>query len=179
MHGSWAAAAEAASLSGCAGQQSDNGWRGLVEPAVPLGFVNVVRGGWRGSSAFISTFRDTHSSSRWSWPGSLLPHSCYVWSLFPHRSPTPLNASLFCFRSACFFPFLFFLTAPSTCLNKPNGYNSFFTEVCLFIFVLLWTTRTACVETWEVHTDERLVCVREQRELYEWRHVCVCVFRMQ
>lgn len=61
---SWAAATETMNLFGCAGQQSDNGWRGLLEPAVPLGFVNAVRGGWRGSSAFISTFRDAHSC----WP---------------------------------------------------------------------------------------------------------------
>lgn len=60
---SWTAATETVNLFGCAGQQSDNGWRGLLEPAIPLGFVNAVRGGWRGSSAFISTFRDTHS--RW------------------------------------------------------------------------------------------------------------------
>lgn len=80
-HGDQAAAAEAASLSGCAGQQSDNGWRGLVEPAVPLGFVNVVRGGWRGSSAFISTFRDTHSSY-WTWPASLLPPSLVMCDCF-------------------------------------------------------------------------------------------------
>lgn len=64
MYDSRAAATEAVSLFGCAGQQSDNGWRGLLEPAVPLGFVNAVRGGWRGSSAFISTFRDVHSC----WP---------------------------------------------------------------------------------------------------------------
>lgn len=64
VYDSWAAATETVSLFGCAGQQSDNGWRGLLEPAVPLGFVNAVRGGWRGSSAFISTFRDAHSC----WP---------------------------------------------------------------------------------------------------------------
>ncbi len=64
VYDSRAAATEAMSLFGCAGQQSDNGWRGLLEPAVPLGFVNAVRGGWRGSSAFISTFRDAHSC----WP---------------------------------------------------------------------------------------------------------------
>lgn len=64
VYDSWAAAAETVNLFGCAGQPSDNGWRGLVEPAVPLGFVNAVRGGWRGSSAFISTFRDAHSC----WP---------------------------------------------------------------------------------------------------------------
>jgi len=63
VYDSWAAASETWSLFGCAGQQSDNGWRGLLEPAVPLGFVNAVRGGWRGSSAFISTFRDAHSCS--------------------------------------------------------------------------------------------------------------------
>lgn len=63
VYDNWAAATETVSLFGCAGQQSDNGWRGLVEPAVPLGFVNAVRGGWRGSSAFVSTFRDAHSFS--------------------------------------------------------------------------------------------------------------------
>lgn len=63
VYDSWTAATETVNLFGCAGQQSDNGWRGLLEPAIPLGFVNAVRGGWRGSSAFISTFRDTHS--RW------------------------------------------------------------------------------------------------------------------
>lgn len=67
VYDSWAAATETVSLFGCAGQQSDNGWRGLLEPAVPLGFVNAVRGGWCGSSAFISTFRDTHSC----WPVDL------------------------------------------------------------------------------------------------------------
>lgn len=64
VYDSWAAATETVNLFGCAGQQSDNGWRGFLEPAVPLGSVNAVRGGWRGSSAFIFTFREAHSC----WP---------------------------------------------------------------------------------------------------------------
>ena len=61
VYDSWAAPTKTMNLFGCTGQQSDNGWRSFLEPAVPLGFVNAVRGGWRGSSSFISTFRDVHS----------------------------------------------------------------------------------------------------------------------
>lgn len=81
VYDSWAATSETVSLFGCAGQQSDNGWRSLVEPAVPLGFLNAVRGGWRGSSAIISTFRDTHScrSVELAYLSPLLsPLSCFL-----------------------------------------------------------------------------------------------------
>lgn len=67
------------SLCGCVGQQSDNGWRGLLEPDVPLDIVNAVRGGWRGSSAFISTFRDAHS--RRSLHSAHLPPYCVALGL--------------------------------------------------------------------------------------------------
>lgn len=100
-----AATSEPASLFGCAGQQSDNGWRSLVEPAVPLGFLNAVRGGWRGSSAFISTFRDTHSCR----PEELDCLSPLLFSavLFFFHSPLPLALNP-CFSIISCFSIFFF-----------------------------------------------------------------------
>lgn len=99
MYDSWAAASETVNLFGCAGQQSDNGWWGLVEPVLPLGFVNVVRRGWRGSSAFISTFRDTQSC----WP----VESAYLFISLP-----PLPSFLLLTSSYIFVFLIHFLFSP-------------------------------------------------------------------
>lgn len=123
VYDSWAAATQTLSLFGCAGQQSDNGWRGLSEPAVPLGFVNAVRGGWRGSSAFISTFRDAHSS------GWLLQ------PISPSLSPHIVSVSA--------VNFLLSLSADQ-CLLSPFFSQSF----CLFLafvsFSVLWVDHGLC-----------------------------------
>lgn len=100
VYDSWVAATQTLSLFGCAGQQSDNGWRGLSEPAVPLGFVNAVRGGWRGSSAFISTFRDAHSC--WLVASTNLPVSLSLFLPIVSVSAVNFLLSLSADQSVCF-----------------------------------------------------------------------------
>lgn len=129
-----AATSEPASLFGCAGQQSDNGWRSLVEPAVPLGFLNAVRGGWRGSSAFISTFRDAHSR----WPDELDCLSLLLFSavLF---FPTPNFLSQFSLvsHSSPAFPF-FSICFSSHFYSRKNWVLSDFSDAVLFCFLFLF-----------------------------------------
>lgn len=109
--------------------------------------------------------------SRWSWPGSLLPHSRYVWSLFPHRSPTPLNTSLLRFRSACFFRFLFFLTTSSTCLKGTTAFSQ------KFVSSSLCCSEPPEQPVWQPGKSTLMKdwCVWENRENFMNGDMCVCV----